>query len=885
MKPFGVRLAAGAVTILLGAIMAGQAQKNRQTDSDSSWTSVSSDIGEPPRPIGVMDSESWISTRPPTSVASNPFPEAGAVKLVQHSEPIDQPAPESTKAGMPTFEIPEMTLPTFSEPSDAIAVDDLGEGDIAELPSMELPSMGAIGAEADAEATMSLPTMPAPAPSQPLTPSITVGQPAGVGTQPSGPDVNTAAESFASEPGNMLRNGAGNDLRSDDMRGETNFPEQPTPSQPGLDAAADPMLRAIALPEPRGQSATPNSLGIDPRDAPNTSGPNAGRQNAGGPYGDAPNGGGSYADQQNLAQQNLAPPEVNSNPNLRIVGGPAGGQRLQPQAPNLQMSEATLGEVQAGNHFVDPTYNRPTANYGPNLSNNPYGGSQPVAPPLQNNPAARIASLPNSNASDFRPQSFDQPSAAAQINVDPSTTMAAPGDRRFEGVQSPSIVIHKRAPAEVKVGKPASFVIHVQNTGTVEAMDVRVHDRVPAGMRLVDASPSPVQQGDVLMWQLGSMRAGDERTVTLQLVPMEEGELGSVARVTFEAAASVRTISTRPDLKIVQQAREKVLIGQQLEIDLEISNPGTGEATGVVLQEDVPEGLEHPKGRQLDNVIGTLQPGETRRQVLRLRAVAPGVIQNTIHLRGDDGLESTHTVAVEVVSPELQMRLSGPSRRFLERQATYQLDIANTGTADATNVEIACYLDRGFTFVSTDLEGQYDPSRHAVFWSLASLPAGVTGDVPLTLLPVQEGERAIRMEARADLGIVAKNERTVTVDALAELTFQITDSADPVEIGGETTYEIRLTNSGSRNDSNVRVQLQLPQGVELVSSDADAETNGRGLIAFAPRRELVAGGDIVYRVKARGVAPGTHLIKAVVLSDQSTVPVTKEESTMVYADQ
>ena len=158
---------------------------------------------------------------------------------------------------------------------------------------------------------------------------------------------------------------------------------------------------------------------------------------------------------------------------------------------------------------------------------------------------------------------------------------------------------------------------------------------------------------------------------------------------------------------------------------------------------------------------------------------------------------------------------------------------------------------------------------------------GEQGKVPLTLLPVKEGDRAIRLEAKADLGITAKNERTVRVDSLAELTFQINDSADPIEIGGETTYEIRLSNTGTRNDSNVRVQLQFPQGIEILSSDADAETDGRGLIAFAPRRELAAGGEITYRVKARGVAPGLNIVKAVVASDQSQVPVTKEESTMV----
>jgi hypothetical protein len=41
---------------------------------------------------------------------------------------------------------------------------------------------------------------------------------------------------------------------------------------------------------------------------------------------------------------------------------------------------------------------------------------------------------------------------------------------------------------------------------------------------------------------------------------------------------------------------------------------------------------------------------------------------------------------------------------------------------------------------------------------------------------------------------------------------------------------------------------------------------------------------MVYRIKARGVRDGRHKIEAIVMSDQSTVPVTKEESTMVYDD-
>ncbi|MDA7493108.1 DUF11 domain-containing protein, partial [bacterium] len=450
---------------------------------------------------------------------------------------------------------------------------------------------------------------------------------------------------------------------------------------------------------------------------------------------------------------------------------------------------------------------------------------------------------------------------------------------------TPSVIIQKRAPAEVKVGKPAAFIINVRNVGSVEALDVEVHDRIPAGMRLADATPAPQIQGNLLMWQIGSMPAGDERTITLQLIPEQEGELGSVARVSFEAAASVRTIATRPVLKIEQQAPKKVLIGQQVEIGLKLSNTGSGQATNIEIWEDVPAGLSHPEGPQLKQNIGTLMPGEVRTDSLFLKAEKPGTIQNTIRLVGDDGLAIEETVAIEVIAPELQVSLQGPSRRFLERQAKYELNVGNAGTAAATNVEISVQLSRGFTFVSTDFEGQYDPNRHAVFWSLAQLPAGASGVVPLTLLPVETGEQVIKISANADLSELAQTERKMTVEGFADLSFSITNPKGPIEIGAETTYDVVVQNSGSKPDTNIRVQIQLPAGLELISVDGDAGTDGNGLVAFQPKAQLAPGQEFKYRVRARGTTAGTHIVKAVVVSDHSTVPVTKEDTTRVYADQ
>ncbi|TWT94637.1 DUF11 domain-containing protein [Stieleria varia] len=928
MKAFGIRLAAGAVTILLGAIMAAQGSKDLGNGTETAWNVDSKATDQPVSPIGG-----------PTDLDSAETWEPSAVQLVQHVEPVGDGAgftlpsgasdganetvdtssapaigggPQMTM-GMPTFaDVNDSAPPTAAPPQDAAESMTGMTPAVTDAPSNDLRGNGALSTPAGFEHEMPVATE---SPSMPNTPEM-----------PNMPEMANVPSETAEAPF----------MSPVAMLGAVTLPgdDQPT-QQTTPQSSAQMTLRSNAEPSIR---LTPNGGFVD-----NATDPTAAAMNT--PAADAAWDADAgqdfnvpamqFAAETNLPAADTAPSTTangfvgnnydngydptQTQPDYSAAGAPAPAS--MPGYPGFDSQSAvaqsqTPPYPQPGQHNgtqpqyapaqynaaqYDPAqYNPPQAAPTQNMAASPYGQAQPPQLPPPSYPATEAPQLPRGNS--FTPvparvastQSSGVPgSLNGNQQLPPSSsdlapkgpTMASPGERTLDGVQQPSVVIHKRAPEEVKVGKPASFVIHVQNVGNATALDVRVQDRVPAGMRLQDATPRPdPKYQPELFWVLGDLQAGEERTITLQLVPEQEGELGSVARVTFEAAASVRTVSTRPELKIVQHAVKQVPIGQQVEIELEISNPGSGDATNVLLQENVPDGLSHPAGRELDNLLGTLRPGEQRRQVLRMRAVEPGIVENTITVKGDDGLESTHTIAIEVISPQLQVSLTGPSRRYLERQATFLMNVANAGTDDARNVEIAVQLDRGFTFVETEYEGQYDPSRHAVFWSLPNLGKGESGQVKLTLLPVEEGERVLQVEATADMGQKATNESRVAVDSLAELSFAISDSADPIEVGGETTYEIKVNNSGSKDDSNVRVQMLLPPGLELVGN-GDFQTDGRGTVAFTPKAILQANGEFVYRVKARGTAPGSHIIKAVVTSDQSKVAVTKEEATMVYADQ
>lgn len=468
-----------------------------------------------------------------------------------------------------------------------------------------------------------------------------------------------------------------------------------------------------------------------------------------------------------------------------------------------------------------------------------------------------------------------------------TTTLSAPtpGERQFEGPQQPSVALEKVSPSEIQVGKPATFALYVRNTGQIAAQHVTVTDHVPNGTQLIDARPQPQQSSDgSLVWNLGTMQPGEETQITLQVMPQTEGEIGSTAHLSFAAAATSRSISTRPQLTIEQTAPPKVLIGEPLIVGITISNPGSGPATGVIIEEDVPAGLSHAAGSQLEYDVGVLRPGESKHLDLSLRAERAGVTQNRIQVRGDAGLAAQHVAQIEVVAPQLQVVVDGPKRRFLDRQATYTLQIGNPGTATARDIDLMAYLPRGMKFVSTDSQGRYDPSQHAVLWSLAELQPGQSGAVKLAAIPIEPGEQKIQIEGRGALNLSAKAEQLVHVEQAAELVHTVKDLDEVIEVGSETTYEIRVSNTGTKAATNVRIAAIMPPGLAAITGDGPTRYSGDATqITFAPLERLNPQEEVLYRVQVQSRAPGDQIVR-VQLSADDLPTVTREESTRVYQD-
>lgn len=478
-------------------------------------------------------------------------------------------------------------------------------------------------------------------------------------------------------------------------------------------------------------------------------------------------------------------------------------------------------------------------------------------------------------------------SGTTRVSSGGERASAVPGPPAIEGPQRPSIIVEKLAPTEAQVNQPAIFELVVSNTGGATAFDVVVMDRVPQGTRFADAKPAvDRQEGDLLIWQLGEIKSGAETRIRLEVIPERVGEIGSVAQVSFQAQASGRTVVTQPKLSLQLSGPQETQVSEGFEVKLRLRNEGDGIAKDVMIETDVVDALSHEAGKELRYVVGALGPGEIRDVTLQLTAMSAQSVEQRIvaHGIGADAVEQT--LRMSIVAPDVKLEVAGPSLRFLERKAIHRLTVSNDGTATATNLDLVAVLPRGLRFVSADQEGSYDSRTHAVYWSLAELPAGEGGTVRMETIPIETGDFAIDYRVSGDRMTELVERQTLTVKQFAELVFEIDDEVDQVEVGSETLHRVRVENQGTKDANQVEIRIIYPAGLEPtddVVSSLRFRRQPDGIV-FETLERLAPGEGIDLEIRSVGRQPGDHRVAVEIRSSERPDWVRKEESTHVYAD-
>jgi uncharacterized repeat protein (TIGR01451 family) len=361
--------------------------------------------------------------------------------------------------------------------------------------------------------------------------------------------------------------------------------------------------------------------------------------------------------------------------------------------------------------------------------------------------------------------------------------------------------------------------------------------------------------------------------------------------VTFTAAAGNTIKITRPKLVASVTGPEAVLINDEAAFVIQVKNEGTGPAHKVKIHVALPAGLKHPQqrdGSPVEAELPALAAGETKSVTLKTRALEAGPQACELTVVAEACGAVTAKAVTTVQRPMLEAHLVSPGKAMVRGEPSFTLEVANPGNAPTPNVQAAVSFPEGLEFVSASDGGNYEPGSRTITWNLGAQPAG--GKKPLTfkLRAGVHGKLEVRALAASPVKtgekpLDARTTAMLEVEGVPAVGFEVVNVDNPAEVGKDVTYEIRVTNQGTRPLTNVKLAAVLSEGLTVsgVTGPAKHAVSGQ-TVGFEPIPRLAVKADVVIRLKAKGTTAGDLRCKVQLSCDQLKQPVFKEESTVFF---
>ena len=381
-----------------------------------------------------------------------------------------------------------------------------------------------------------------------------------------------------------------------------------------------------------------------------------------------------------------------------------------------------------------------------------------------------------------------------------------------------------------KIGTDHSFSVKVYKASNKQPLE-----GVKVIWTITDDNPDLMFKGHSAT--LNSMTSSTDdngiATVVVQQAKATPGEntvridvLSKDGIVLFSHEVSKQWLS--PTLNIMKEGPSRVELNQSAEYTITVRNDGDETATGVKVVDEIPDGLEFvsstPSGTasrtKITWDVGNLAAGASTKIVAKFTAVKVGKWTNTVTATSNEGLKAeasfTTEVFVVVEAPNVSVTKSGPSIIYLDKTGQFTITVKNTGETPLTNVNVTDTLPANLSYVSASPTGTV--SGKTVTWRFASLAMGASETITIQCKGTAIGsfENSVSVTTNERVSDTAK----AVGDVIAEtgVTMQLSDTLDPVAVGGQTTYEASVTNQSLKVIHDLKIQCQLPTQVSFVSA-------------------------------------------------------------------
>lgn len=337
-----------------------------------------------------------------------------------------------------------------------------------------------------------------------------------------------------------------------------------------------------------------------------------------------------------------------------------------------------------------------------------------------------------------------------------------------------------------------------------------------------------------------------------------------------------------PAISLVRRGPVQARRCDVVEQVLEVRNTGMVPLTEVILSEAMADGLQtRNPGALLNIAVGNLKPGEGQAFRYSLSAPHDGVYHSRAVVTSAQGARADAATTLNVKSAELRLECKAPSAAWAGRPLEFCLRVWNAGAAADEQVTVWAPLPEGATVVEAStaevIEGR------EVRWKAGALGAGESRELCVKLVLGSPGAVAFRAEARGVCSAPVGSECVAQVSGIAAILLEVIDLEDPIEVGSNLTYEIRVVNQGTSPGTRIKLVCKLEAAQEFVSGEGPTEIEQHeGMVQIKPLASLAPKATATWKLVIKATKAADVRFAVELTSDQIDRPVTETEATQQY---
>lgn len=324
------------------------------------------------------------------------------------------------------------------------------------------------------------------------------------------------------------------------------------------------------------------------------------------------------------------------------------------------------------------------------------------------------------------------PSAVNTATITGSVYDPNPSNNTASVTVSPALaadlsIVKVASDPEPPLGGQVTFTLTAGNSGPLDATGVVVNDLLPAGLAYVSHSESVGSYNPVTgAWAIGNLAIGAAPTLTITAT------VGSAAVPTVTNLATISGLEADPnpgnnastatvapnvstDLLVTKAVDlDNPVVGQIVTFTITATNNGPSDATGVIVNDLLPSGLEYLSHT---TSFGTFVPSTGFWAIGNLANGASQTLTITARTNLDAGPSVTNTASISGIEPDPDpnnnhddrtinilngadvsiVKTVNNSTPFVGETVVFTLTVSNAGPQDATGVIVTDVLPAGFS--------------------------------------------------------------------------------------------------------------------------------------------------------------------------------------------